>query len=275
VTAEERLAALYVELRGLGLPCLVMGGHAVRFYGIGRNTVDYDFHVALSPEEWEGLLEVLRRASPLAAAREAPSWRRDDFRRFVIGRLADGRDELLECWRRNHLLRPFPELNAARAEGTYGGRTVAFLGLADLIRSKETEREDDWRDVALLEEIADARALAAAEDSARAIAALGRLRSRRGFDQARAAGLLLQRAVVTEAARAPGTVLAAAFLAPYAPDDLRWPADTAPAILELDQPLKRVSAGSPRHVALAEAVRRLYRRSAMDADRADKEAASR
>lgn len=34
---------------------------------------------------------------------------------------------------------------------------VAFLGIDDLIRSKETEREDDWRDVALLEEIADER----------------------------------------------------------------------------------------------------------------------
>ena len=38
-------------------------------------------------------------------------------------------------------------------------------------------------------------------------------------------------------------------------------------------PLRQVAPGSPRHLALVEAVRRLYRQAAMDADRADKQAA--
>ena len=274
MSGEERLAALYAEMVELGLPCMVMGGHAVRFYGIDRTTVDFDFHLALEPEAWKGLLDVFARSALLAGAREAHSWRPADFRRFAIGRLPDGREEMLECWRRNHLLRPFPELLARREKGAYGGGTVAFLGLSDLIRSKETEREDDWRDLALLEEIADDRRLAAAGNPEAAARALGELRSRRGFDAARAAGLFSRSELVAEAAREPGNVLAAAFLAPWVKGDVRWPGDTAPPVLEVGTSLAKVAPGSARHLALVEAVRRLYRRSAMAADRADKEAVS-
>jgi hypothetical protein len=268
VNAEERLAGLYREMVGLGLPCLVMGGHAVRFYGIDRTTIDFDFHVALEPGAWAGMLDVLGRSPLLAAAREAHSWRPSDFRRFVIGHLPDGRDELLECWRRNHLLPPFPELFARREEGRYGGATLAFLGLSDLIRSKETEREDDWRDVALLEEIADERRLAAGPEGA--TEALRQLRSRRGFERARTAGLFSRSDLVAAAARAPASVLAAAFLAPWVGGDVTWP-EQAASILEVGSSLARVVPGSARHLALVEAVRRLHRRAAMEADRADKE----
>jgi hypothetical protein len=34
MSIDQRLAALYTELMALGPPCLVMGGHAVRFYGL-------------------------------------------------------------------------------------------------------------------------------------------------------------------------------------------------------------------------------------------------
>ena len=37
MTAAERLAAIYSDLAATGLPCLVLGGHAVRYYGIDRN----------------------------------------------------------------------------------------------------------------------------------------------------------------------------------------------------------------------------------------------
>jgi hypothetical protein len=274
MSAEERLAALYAQLAGFGLPCLVMGGHAVRFHGIDRTTVDFDFHIALEPEAWGGLLETLGRSPLLGGAREAHSWRPADFRRFVIGRLADGRDELLECWRRNHLLAPFPDLFARREEGLYGGATVAFLGLSDLIRSKETEREDDWRDVTLLEEIADERRLSAARGPEELTLALRELRSRRGFESARAAGLFSRSEVVASASRGPGHVLAAAFLSPWVKGEVKWPEMTAAPILEIGASLATVTPGSARHLALVEAVRRLYRRSAMAADRADKESAS-
>jgi hypothetical protein len=38
VIPAERLAEVVSELEVVGISCLVMGGHAVRFYGLVRNT---------------------------------------------------------------------------------------------------------------------------------------------------------------------------------------------------------------------------------------------
>ena len=42
LSIETRLAQVMTALEHAGLPCLVMGGHAVRYYGVGRNTIDFD-----------------------------------------------------------------------------------------------------------------------------------------------------------------------------------------------------------------------------------------
>jgi hypothetical protein len=101
VNPEVRLAEIVAALEAAGIPCLVMGGHAVRYYGLNRNTIDFDVHVA--PDRWEDLPARLAAAplflgSPLF---EGPSWRQRSFRRFQIGRLPDGREEWLEFWRGN------------------------------------------------------------------------------------------------------------------------------------------------------------------------------
>ncbi len=103
MNAETRLAEIYEAMVGSGIRTLVMGGHAVRFYGIDRTTIDYDLHLASA--DWEKLPDVLRRffLARQESFEEAPSWRPDDFRRFVIGRLPDGREEKLEFWRRTPL----------------------------------------------------------------------------------------------------------------------------------------------------------------------------
>ena len=115
-----------------------MGGHAVRFYGLSRNTIDFDLHLA--PDSWAELSPRLA-GTPLFAGKlvlEGPSWRPNSFRRFLIGRLSDGREEWLEFWCENHLLPSFSELYARREQGLYGGRFLSFLALPDLIKSKET-----------------------------------------------------------------------------------------------------------------------------------------
>jgi hypothetical protein len=143
---------------------------------------------------------------------------------------------------------------------------LSFLGLDDLIRSKETEREDDWRDVALLEEIADERRLARAPADA-----LVHLRSRRGFEFAVARGLL-DSSAASAALPAARDAIAAAYLAPWAQSAPLPPATITGVGGELlAGPLRIVAPGSARHLALVEAVRRLYRRAAMAVDRADKE----
>jgi hypothetical protein len=270
VKAEGRLAEIVTALGELELRCLVMGGHAVRYYGVERNTLDYDLH--LSMPSFADLGARLRRSPTLASLieNEGPSWRPGCFRRFTVGRLPDGREERLEFWRANHLLPPFDAAYARREEGRYGEALLPFLGLADLIRSKETERESDWQDVRLLEEILDARNLARARERSDYRTVLAQLRSRRGFERALAQGLLADAETVSAAYSVAENPITRAYLRPCA--EAATPAiqqtDTVTGVLE--GPLRQAVPGSPRHLALVEAIRRLYKQACLAADRADK-----
>jgi hypothetical protein len=270
VNIEARLAEIVTALEAAGLRCLVMGGHAVRYYGFVRNTNDFDLHLA--PDRWDELPELLRR-SVLFAGRpviEGPSWRAGDFRRFQMGTAESGREEWLEFWRHNHLLAPFEELFARREVGSYGGREIAFLSLRDLIRSKETERETDWQDIAVLEEILDTRCAAKAEAGTLPLSsALAQLRSRRGFESHLQRKHFDDSATVLDAARRAATPMSFAFLAPFMGDAVQsLPAKTVEPLL-----LRRLRAAEPAsrlHLALVEVVRRAYKRRAQAVDKADK-----
>jgi len=273
VNPESRLAEIVSALEGAGIPCLVMGGHAVRFYGLSRNTIDFDLHLA--PDSWAELSSRLA-GTPLFAGKpvlEGPSWRPHSFRRFLIGRLADGREEWLEFWCGNHLLPSFSELYARREQGFYGGRILSFLALPDLIKSKETERAVDWQDIAVLEEFLDARMLAETGSGGRTLAeALCRIRSRSGFETALQRGLFSDAHVVELALGAASLAITQAFLIPFTPTVTNLQAPTPaiePVILSR---LRTVVPASPLHLTLVEAVRRQYRLFAQAVDRADKEA---
>ena len=125
MTSEERLAEIVSALEGVGISCLVMGGHAVRHYGLARHTDD--FVLQISANVWDDLPARLARCGlfPVGST-EGASWRSDSFRRFRLGALADGRDEWLEFWKGNHLLAPFEELAARSEAATYGGRSLNF-----------------------------------------------------------------------------------------------------------------------------------------------------
>ena len=60
VNGAYRLAKIVSALDRLGIPYLVMGGHAARYYGVERNTIDYDLHVGL--DDWAHLDTILRLA---------------------------------------------------------------------------------------------------------------------------------------------------------------------------------------------------------------------
>lgn len=271
MTSEERCAQIFHELRSLGMACLVMGGHAVRFYGIQRGTVDYD--LAISSKAWDGIGSRLARSTLFGGVlREGESWRPHDFRRFIVGSLEDGREERLEFWCRNHLLPTWEDLFTRRRTGPYGGHPLDFLGLDDLLRSKETEREEDWRDILLLEEIADEERLGTAVQHGW-LAVLCALRSQRGFASVlRRGGLECgdDVALAIERARHPVTV---AFLLPFAPSVQPlsgWPTSVAQATEILERHIRRVEPASARHLALVEAVRRTYKQARMAEDREDK-----
>lgn len=138
MNAEQRLAEVIAALEAVGIRCLVLDGHAVRYYGLERMTDDFDLHLA--PDCFDDLAERLARSAWFRERQtvEVPSWRADGFRRFQIGTLASGREEWLEFWKENHLLPPFTDAYSRRERGSYGGRVCGFFSLPDLIRAKET-----------------------------------------------------------------------------------------------------------------------------------------
>ena len=269
---EERLAAILASLESVGLSCLVMGGHAVRYYGLQRHTNDFD--LTLAPDGWDDLANRLAKTDLFMGAGpvEGNSWRPGAFRRFLLGNLADRQEEWLEFWRRNHLLAPFPELFARREVGAYGGREVPFLSLEDLIRSKETERAKDWDDVSYLEEFLDARVHARCAAGAVALAdALAQLRSRRGFDTYLTESRFGDTAAIRAALGHTTNPVTQAFLLPWAPE-----AVVSTSVIAIEplvvRKLRSVSPASPLHRSLVEVVRRQYKVFCQDRDRADKEA---
>jgi hypothetical protein len=269
MSPDEKLARIVRVIKEAGVDALVMGGHAVRYYGIDRNTSDFDMVASVtSPADLQAKLPT----SPLfASLKEVPAWRSDDFARFEIGVLPDGRQEFLEFWICNHLLPDFTTLKERAEIGHYGGDEVAFLSLDDLIRSKETERESDWLDIALLEEIRDARFLARATDANGIVEALANVRSRRGLERLESSGLLNDEEAVARAIERCTYPVTFAMLHPLARQ-----ATPQQLTMSLDANILNVLAKEPfnssRHKGIVEVTRRSYRREAMEKDRIDKEA---
>jgi hypothetical protein len=150
---------------------------------------------------------------------------------------------------------------------------LSFLGLADLIRSKETERASDWADVQLLEEFLDARHLAGVNAGTLPVSdALARLRSRVGLEGFLRANCLTDPSVVAQALAAAKHVVAQALLLPFAP--AAPICATTPCIEPVVEARLRATPPASRlHLTLLEAVRRQYRAFHQDADRRDKDAA--
>jgi hypothetical protein len=67
---EERLAAVVWTLEAAALSCLVMGGHAVRHYGLQRHTNDFD--LAVAPEGWGDLPDRLAGSGLFPGAARRP-----------------------------------------------------------------------------------------------------------------------------------------------------------------------------------------------------------
>jgi hypothetical protein len=248
-----------------------MGGHAVRYYGFVRNTDDFDLHIA--PNVWDELTSKLAGSVlfPGGPPVEGDSWRPEAFRRFRMGALADGRDEWLEFWKENHLLAPYSELRGRAESGSYGGRSVTFLGLPDLIRSKETERDKDWRDVAVLEQILDARLLAGVEASRLPLEeALASLRSRAGFENFVQRKMLGNSAAVATALAKSPSPITQAFLIPFAPSASRCD-PVCPLEPILVERLRKTAPASSLHVSVVEIIRRRYILFRKEFDRRNKE----
>ncbi|MEP7342459.1 MAG: hypothetical protein ABI977_32325 [Acidobacteriota bacterium] len=266
----QHLIEVVSALDELKVRHLVMGGHAVRYYGFNRDTTDHDLHIPI--DAGQHLSELLSQTTLFVSGipTETPTWRGEDFRRFVLGTLPDGKEELLEFWIRNHLLDDFESLYQRREVGIYGERQVSFLSLPDLLRSKETERDNDWDDIKILEDILDQRNIAAARRSGDVVAALASLRSIRGLDSAFREDLLADSQVVATALRKANNPITYAYLLPFAPAVERELPSSEILVPLLRQNLAQTMPCSTRHQLLIEAVRLRYKRTLQEIDRQEK-----
>ena len=183
MTPEQRLGQIADALEAAGLEC--GDGRARRpVFGVGRNTVDFRF-LRCSVFGRRSA----RRSRPLrplpvrpCRARGLPGGPRTSCTlRFGACPTAarNGWSSGCEITSSRILANSAP----AKKRGIYGDREIGFLSLGDLLGSKETERESDWMDIALLEEIQDARHLSKAVTRADLEVLLSHLQSRRGFEQ--------------------------------------------------------------------------------------------
>jgi hypothetical protein len=154
----------------------------------------------------------------------------------------------------------------------FTGAGRSFLGLPDLIRSKETERDKDWDDVTRLEEFWDARQLAAVRRGELGLAqALAGLRSRAGFGEHVLAASFDDRAAAVALAATDHPVTQA-FLIPFVPEVIPPAVASVPIEPVVVSRLRQIPGGSPLHLSLVEVVRRRHILFRKDVDRRDKEA---
>jgi hypothetical protein len=122
----------------------------------------------------------------------------------------------------------------------------------------------------LLEEAFDARNLIGATDDSGVVQTLSQLRSRRGFRRALAEKRFDRSNIVAQAFKIATSPVSRGLLLPRLADaDVEIP-DRGVIGEILSGPLRNASLGSDRHLALVEAIRRLYKQAAIAADRADK-----
>lgn len=139
-----------------------------------------------------------------------------------------------------------------------------------MIRSKETERDADWEDVAALEQFRDARLLSRLRSGTVSVReALAALRSQSGLLGYLEAGFLTAENAAAALATATNPVTQT-FLIPSAPD-----APVAEPVMPIEPVvlarLRTTPPVSPLHLGLIEVVRRRYIAFRKDADRRDKE----
>ena len=270
---DERLADIVRALDSAGLSCLIMGGHAVRHYGLLRYTNDFDF--TLAPDAWNALTDRLARSGLFGNAGpvEGNSWRPVAFRRFLLGNLPDGREEWLEFWRENHLLAPFPELLARSEVRRTAKCRFCFCRLRILFGARKPNGRKTgmisptWRNFSMPGFIANTppershswMRWLGSEAAAGSTDTWPRMRSMTGPPSAR-----LSRSwnPVTQA-----------FLLPWDREAVVPPPTVVIEPL-IEQKLRSVSPASPLHRSLVEVVRRQYKVVCQDLDRADKEAIS-
>lgn len=134
-------------MRARGVDFLVIGGWAAIAHGIPRTTVDVDLFVRPEKENVERLVAALSEVG-FGVAREI------DPKAILGGHVFLFADQIrVDLFTRPWGLPDFDACWQRRRDIDWKGTTIPFVGLADLIRSKDTGREEDIADVEALRQI--------------------------------------------------------------------------------------------------------------------------
>jgi len=137
-------------LNAAGAQYLLCGGQACILHGLVRTTEDVDILIEPSEENCRRVIEGLSGLEDGAARELTPA----DLIENVVVKVADEVevDVSTRAWKVS-----FAEALPGAKEAVVEGVRIPYLGLADLIASKETYREQDALDRARLRALQEAR----------------------------------------------------------------------------------------------------------------------
>jgi len=129
---------------------LIIGGQACILHGLVRTTEDVDILVEESGENYKKIISALSELEDHSAAELKPA----DIQNNVVVKVADEVevDISRKAWVVN-----FQEAIASSLITEVEGIKIPYLGLPDLIRSKETYREQDRADLIMLKRLMQAK----------------------------------------------------------------------------------------------------------------------
>lgn len=145
---QEQLLRVCALLNQHGAHYFVVGGHACILHGHVRATEDVDILVEDSLENFQRVIAALSELEDHAAAELTPQ----DFVENVVVKIAD--EVEVDVSRQAWQVR-YDEAAETAEELVIDGVRVPFLGLAMLIKSKTTYREQDRADLVRLRDLLD------------------------------------------------------------------------------------------------------------------------
>jgi len=129
-----------------GARYLVAGAHACILHGLVRTTEDVDILIAEGEENYSAVIAALSELEDHAAEELTPK----DFEDNIVIKVADEVevDVSRRAWKVSYA-EAEPSAQAVEIDGV----KVPYLGIADLVRSKETMRDRDRADLLYLKRL--------------------------------------------------------------------------------------------------------------------------
>ena len=221
VTGDEKLVLVLAALEGVGIRCLVMGGHACRVL-LRRESHDGRFLTCpVAPDCWDDLALRMTRSEWIQSQdpREIGKLAHLDVSSLSNGHPAQRSRRIAGVLERESPIGAV-ERNSIRGVNQAAWRTQHRFSLAPRLDPLEGNRAgEDWLDIQSLEEFHDARLAASVRSEQIPLAVgLSQLQSGRGLETHLLADNLRRTDAVTEAIRLASNPITVALLLPATPD---------------------------------------------------------